>query len=163
MLTPYNDSNLREEINKAIDELEARQQTVYPAWVTHAICKEHVAGLAVDGNQKSVDEPYDVAFWRFNGYTNVRKLVTNCINEREDPLARPDNPFLPGFRYLQHSYVVERDGDFVKVPTGDLAYEELLAKADQYDRNAATLNEHANELRRYAEMRREHRRSGSDG
>ncbi len=154
MLKPYNDTNLREEINKAIDKLEARDQAVYPAWVTHAICKEHVAGLAVDGNQRGVDEPLDVAFYRFNAYTNVRKIATACINEREDPFAKPDSPFLPGYEYLQHSYVVKRDGEFVKIPTGELAYEELLAKADLYDHNASTLNEHANELRRYAELRR---------
>jgi hypothetical protein len=31
--------------------------------------------------------------------------------------------------------------------------DELLEKADQYDRNAGTLVEHARELRRYAAMR----------
>ena len=154
MLTPYNDTTLREEINKAIDKLEARKQPVRPTWITHTICKEHVTGLAVDGNQEGVDEPINVAFWRFNGYANVRKLTTDCINEREKPLAKSDNPFLPGYEYLQHSYVVERDGEFVKVPTGDLSYEELLAKADLYDHNAVTLNQHANELRRYAELRK---------
>ena len=154
MLRPYTDSILREEINKAIDKLEARKQSVRPAWITHAICKEHVAGLAVDGNQEGVDEPLDVAFWRFNGYTNVRKLATDCINEREKPITKPDNPFLPGYEYLQHSYVVERDGEFVKVPTGELTCDELLAKADLYDHNAVTLNQHANELRRYAALRK---------
>jgi hypothetical protein len=154
MLTPYNDTNLREEINLAIDELERANNEVRPAWITHAICKEHVAGLAVDGNRDDVDEPQDVAFWRFNGYTNVRKIATACINERENPLAKPDAPFLPGFVYLQHSYVTRRDGDFVMVPTDKLTYEELCAKADLYDHNATTLNEHANELRRYAELRK---------
>lgn len=154
MLRPYNDSDLRDEINLAIDELEARKQAVYPTWIAHAICKDHVAGLTVDGNQSGIDEPLDVAFWRHNGYTNVRKIATDCINKREKPLAKSENPFLPGYEYLQHSYVVERDGEFVMVPTGELAYEELLAKADLFDRNAQTLNEHANELRRYAELRR---------
>jgi len=111
--------------------------------------------LKVDGEKTDGPEPIDVAFWRHCGYTQTRKLATDCINKLEPAIddAADREPFLPGFKFLRPQYVVERDGVAVEVPTGQMTVDELLEKAELYDRNSTTLAEHARELRRYAAMR----------
>jgi hypothetical protein len=154
MLTKYTADDLDEEIDKEIDAAHERDQPAHPGWITHAICRKHVAGLAVAADQSEVVEPLDVAYWRFGAYTNTRHAVTARINKRErgeDGAER--EPFLPGYEFLQRRYVVVREGESVEVPTPQLTVEELLAKADQYDANANTMSLHARELRRYAAQR----------
>jgi hypothetical protein len=155
MLTKYTELELRTEIELRIEECHARGDVVQPRWITHQICREHAKGLAVNADQTDEQEPDDVAFWRFCGYTLTRKLTTDCINDLSKPNGSRSHvaPFLPGFQHLQRHYVITRDGEDVEVPTGQLTVDELLEKADQYDRNAGTLVEHARELRRYAAMR----------
>jgi hypothetical protein len=155
MLRKYTETELRAEIDRQIEATLARAETVHPAWLTHRICKDHRTGLAENADGTEALESLHVAFWRFAGHTLTRKLATDCINDRKEqsdcPSERPQ-PFLPGFKHLQSQYVIRRDGVDVMVPTGQLTYEECLAKAGLYEHNSTTLAEHARELRRYAEM-----------
>lgn len=157
MLTKYTEAELRIEIEQEIRAQLADRQPVHPAWITHTICKRHRGGLAIDADATEAIEPEDVAFWRFGGYTITRKLATACINALEadpgDEAAAPSTPFLPGFKLLQPQYVIRRDGVDVMVPTEKATDDELLARADQYERNSITLAEHARELRRYVALR----------
>jgi hypothetical protein len=155
MLRHYTEAELRAEIERAIAAAVERAEPVHPAWLTHGICRSHQAGLAEHADGTETLESEHVAFWRFTGYTLTRKLATTCINdlkEQADDANATPQPFLPGFKYLQPQYVIRRDGVDVMVPTGQLTYEECLAKASLYEHNSITLAEHARELRRYAEM-----------
>jgi hypothetical protein len=159
MLKKYTEAELRAEIQKEIARLLEEREAIHPAWLTHAICKRHRNGLAVDAdNGADIEEPEDVAFWRFGGYYTTRKLATSCINDLEpgmEDTADDAQPFLPGYQYLRPQYVTKRDGVDVMVPIEQMTPGELEAKANQYERNSVTLAEHARELRRYAIFRRE--------
>lgn len=158
MLRKYTPDDLNGEIDKQIDAAHDRDQPAHPGWITHAICRTHVKGLACDADQSEALEPLDVAYWRYGGYTNTRHAVTARINQRErergsDTHAGEREPFLPGYEFLQRRYVIVREGEYVEVDTDKMTVEELLAKAEQYDANATTMSRHAEELRRYAAQR----------
>jgi hypothetical protein len=152
----YSETEHRATIQKEIEALLARREEVHCAWVTHKVCKGHSAGLAYQDNEQTI-EPEAVAFWRFCGYAYTRKMVTDCINHlgATDACAVEDDPqpWLPGFNLIRRQYVWRRDGVDVLVPTEKATVVELHAKAAQFERNSATLAEHARELRRYAAMR----------
>jgi hypothetical protein len=155
----YSDSQLKEEINKLLDDLEVRNEPLRPQWITHEICRSHRTGLATD------DDSLHVAFWIYTGYATTRKVSTECINARAAATSEPrqsTEPLLPydGFEreYLQDHYVVNHDGEDVGVPTRELSDEELLAKAILYRGFARANLAHARELERYVEWRREQQR-----
>ena len=156
MLRKYTEAELRAELEREIITKIEDDEAVHPAWLTHLICKRHMAGLAEHAENTKTLESEHVAFWRFSGYTLTRKLATDCINDLKDDADNPSQtgaqPWLPGFKHLQPQYVIRRDGVDVMVPTPQMTYEELLAKAMLYEHNSITLAEHARELRRYAEM-----------
>jgi hypothetical protein len=155
MSTPltYTEEQLRLEINTLLDKRQQRRETLQPLWITQEICRQHHTGLA-DETTASEEQQYHIAFWKHGGYTITRKLVTRCINEREKPDRVADVPFLPGFEYLQHYYVIKRDGVDVGVPIEECTDDELLAKAALYRAQATRLIAHANEIDRYVDLRR---------
>lgn len=166
--TKYHDTQLRQEINAKLDKLEAKDQKLTPSWVTHEICKAHEVALRDAAELRrllpkaSNDDLEDhIAFWEYCGYTNTRKLATECINARRD--ARPSGdatqgalPLYDGFEreHLQDRYVVTRDGEDVGVPTRDLTDEEIDGKIALYESQGRAAFEHAAELHRYKEFRR---------
>jgi hypothetical protein len=154
MQSKYTEERVRSEINAVLDQLQARGEAVQPQWVTHEICSRHRAGLAVLGADAPTAQVDDRDFWEYAGYAQTRKLTTRCVNEREQPDARADNPVLPGFEYLHHYYVHTRDGVDVMVPIEQSTDDELLAKAATYETLAASCTAHATELRRYVDWRR---------
>jgi hypothetical protein len=158
-LRKFNETHLREEINRLLDKQEADDDILHPQVVALDICKAHREGLVDD------EESLDVAFWMFAGYATTRKLASDCINHRdvdEDDEAtntvRLPQPRLPydGFEreHLQNHYNVPRDGEIVGVPTRDLTNDEILAKADFHRRLSSKSAAHADELERYARWRR---------
>ena len=84
MLIKYSEAELRLELVTEIQAKLATRQPVHPAWLTHTICKRHVAGLALDADAADVIEPEDVAFWRFSGYTITRWLELGRDDGRPD-------------------------------------------------------------------------------
>lgn len=142
----YHDK-LRAEIKAVLDDLEKRGQPLIADWVTHEVCKAHLAGLA---------ENEHAEFWRHGGFKTVRNETRLCINERVDgkPSRAQGEPWLPGFVHLQPYYMVERDGDEIGVRTPELTDEEIEAKAQFFDKLSVACAEHADELRRYKLYRR---------
>ena len=152
----FTEERLRTEINVLLDARQERKEELKPQWVTHEVCRKHRSGLVVLDASAPSEEQDHVAFWEYSGYTNTRKLATDCINKRERPDRVAPSDVLPGFEYLNKYYVHERDGVDVGVSIEDSTDEELLAKAALYETQSQRLVAHANELRRYVDWRRGH-------
>jgi hypothetical protein len=143
---------LREEIYAKLDELEADGQELHAAWITHAVCNDHVEGLADNDHAE---------FWQHGGYHTVRNEVRLCINDRHGDKRKPRarDPWLPGFVHLQPYYSVNRGGDEIGVPAFDLGDEEIDERAALYRKFGDANHEHADELIRFKHWRRKQRRS----
>jgi hypothetical protein len=154
MTTKYTDAELKAEINRLLDDLEADHKPLRPQWVTHEICLVHQPGL-VSG---SVHAP----FWEYSGYTITRKLSTACINERLETIPTDENEpkpqRFPGFEriYLQDHYVVMRDGVDEGIPVLQCTDDELYAKAALYRSQSRKLIAHADEIERFIAWRSAH-------
>lgn len=155
MFTPlrYNEEQLRLEITKILDARQQRREPLPAVWITHEVCVSHSTGLAADEGATDEQQQH-IAFWEYGGYTITRKLVTRCINEREQPDTKVKQPHLPGFEYLQNYYVITRDGMDVGVHIDQCTDDEMLAKAALYRAQSARLIAHANEIERFVDLRR---------
>lgn len=148
----YHDKQMKQEINAVLDSLSDRHEPWKPQWITHEICDSHSAGLRIE-------DTIHVAFHVYTSYTQTRKIVTECINDRADPpigreTVSPQLP-LPGFarKHLQDYYVVEREDGQVAVCVLDLTNEEIDAKAALYRSHARKAIAHAEELERFRDWR----------
>lgn len=145
---------LLEQINIKLDDLAEAGQRWIPLWVTHALCADHMVGLADDGEHRE--------FWEYGTYMHVRRVVTQVINKRSDDNPHERRNFqlvLDGFERnrLQDYYVVTRDDEEIGVPIiGEFAItdDELDSKAALYRAMGQACFEHADELERFKEWRR---------
>lgn len=133
---------LKAEIENIRDDLLSRGETVNPTWVAHTICNNHKPGLA---------ENEHAEMWLWCGYKTTRDYVRRAINQER--VTEEKQPLLPGFKHLQLSYVVERDGDTVEVSVFAMTDDEIAAKAAFYRSMGAACFEHADELVRFRDNR----------
>lgn len=140
----YSMAELKNEIGAKIEWLrENNGPELHPNWIAKAIMDDH-----------SDIQGTDADFHLCCSYAIVRKEVTQQINQTEtDP--KVTQLALDGFAHLQHYYVIERSGERLAVRVDNLTDTELDGKAGEYDSMGRTCLEHADEIRRYKELRRD--------
>jgi hypothetical protein len=138
---------LNSEIDKELDRLGALKQAWRPTFLSHAICRSHIEGLA-DGEHKD--------FWLHCGYEKTRAAVTRRINKRAaDVIEQLDDtqPLLPGYDHLHSYYIVRRNGDDIAVHVDDLTDEEIDHKITRIQEMGRSCFAHVREFRRFKRER----------
>lgn len=146
---------LNAEIDKELDRLGVLKQAWRPTFLTHAICSQHIEGLA-DGEHKD--------FWLHCGYEKTRAAVTRRINKRAADVIAPDDesqPRLPGYEHLHIYYIVRRNGDDIAVHVDDLTDEEIDQKIARIQEMGRTCFAHARDFRRFKRERAASRRGSA--
>lgn len=140
----YSTTDLQREISEKIEYLRTHNGPVlHPDWISQAIFADHedIRGA-------------DAEFYRCCAWTTVRREVRQQINQVEsDP--RDHQISLEGFEHLQDYYVVTRNKEQVAVRVDHLTDSEIDVKANEYDSMGSTCLAHADELRRYKDLRRD--------
>lgn len=131
---------LTREINYVLDRLSKEKRNWVPDWVSHEVCQSHEHELTEEAD-----------FSRYNIWCNVREQVRKIINKRapDKPEEKDPQLSLPGFKHLQTYYQVPTEDGVVAKYIYNMSDEEILAKADHYDKMSRSCAEHARELRRF--------------
>jgi len=91
-------------------------------------------------------------FYAFCARDCVYGIVKKCV-ERYDKPDAPDQLLLKGFDYMREAYTVKREGKIDLVPVDQIADDEMLERADKYERQSEGLLAHAEEIRRFVRDR----------
>lgn len=88
----------------------------------------------------------------------AREHVYRVVKRTVDKYDKPDSDAgvqmtLDGYECLQQAYTVERGGERQLVPVHLVSYEELMARAKEFRKQAAGLVRHAEELEQFASDR----------
>lgn len=154
---------LQAEIATKVDGLAADGSPLKPAWIAHAICNDHKAGLAKAEDdpktKKAARQKHNVEFWMHGGYRTVRReagtYITKKYGGEGTGTAEHRQLTLPGYEYVQTHYVVERDGDEIAVPAHELSDDEIDARISTFKAYGAAYLAHADELKRFKSLRRQ--------
>lgn len=144
-MTPMKDSEIEAEVLTVIEDRIARNETTEPEWLTHGI---------VQGHDKI--EGADLDFYLCCAYGHVRSIVRKVVQRYKpdkDQREADRQLLFPGFKRLQKAYLVDREGRQLIVPSPRMTDDECLAKAEELDAMAVGCREHADELRRYVDLR----------
>lgn len=140
----YSENDLLNEVRAVREARLAAHQPVPKSWLVQAVLAQHTG---IEGDDKD--------FYVCCAYAKVADTVRKVINQHKlNDDGAATEPTLDGFEHVQRSYLVDRDGEPVEVPTDLLTDAELLAKADMLDKFAFANRAHAVELRRYVGTRR---------
>jgi hypothetical protein len=149
----YHD-RLVQEANHKLDDLAERKEPWRQKWIAIDICRDHEAGLV------RADDDHE-HFWRHCGYEETMEVIGQVIKRRTDPDLDEEKkePTLPGFKHLHAYYRIKRkteDGKLERlaVHIDDMSEDEILDKAGDYDAQSIAMREHADELRRFARLRK---------
>ena len=141
----YAYADLQREIGAKIEWLRDNNgPTLHPDWITQAVMGDHE-----DITGKDAD------FHLCCSRVSIRKEVREQINKLDLPETKTNRQLsLEGFEHLQQYYVVKRDHEQVAVRIDALTDSEIEVKAGEYDSMGRSLLQHADELRRYKDLRR---------
>jgi hypothetical protein len=86
---------------------------------------------------------------------HIRDLARGIVREFKKKETNPDRdtPLLPGFKFVQRSYQIDRSDKPMVIPIDQMTDQEIQEKADELDRMADGCRAHAAELRRYLGIR----------
>jgi hypothetical protein len=145
----YSFTQVQREIAAKIEWLKDNNGPfLHPDWITTAVMSDHPD---VDGK----DADFHICCSR----AQVRNEVCQQLNKFKpaaDPLA-PMQLVIEGFERLQHYYLVPRDGEQVGVRVDELSDDEIEAKAVEQETMGRACFQHADELRRYKDLRKHER------
>lgn len=142
----YSFAEVQREIAAKIEWLKDNNGPVlHPDWITQAVMADHAD---VDGK----DADFHLCCSRAQVRNEVRQQL-NKFKPQETPTAT--QLVLEGFERLQHYYLVPRDGEQVAVRIDELSDEEIDAKAEEQETMGRACFQHADELRRYKDLRRD--------
>jgi hypothetical protein len=124
-------------------------------WIVHAILSKHPVAYDLDRTGKCDSEYSELA-----RHELARNHVRRVLRLFKNP--DPEFPTLPGFARLLKAYSMNQDDNDDEddlnisiVPIDQISDEALLARADYYEAMGAGCYEHADEIRRYVEGRRQ--------
>lgn len=134
--------DLTGEIHEFIHSAIGINQVVSSNWIAQEIFRKRPD---IFGNDK---EFYEALAW-----DSVRAQVRKAINRWKAKPEHDEQLVLPGYRYLQQGYMVERDDGPTVVPLQLLTDGEILARVAEYQRMADGCTKHAEELMGYYSRR----------
>lgn len=148
-------SRLMKEIGDKIAAREQQGRSLFQQEIALEICADH------DGGLSHTDDPDDTLFWLHCGYEETMDTIGQCLKRKADnDDTLDDEPYLAnlGFVHLQKRYRIERptaDGkkQLILCLLEDMTDLEVFKKAQEYERQAVAMQEHARELRRYVNIR----------
>lgn len=137
----------RETIRGEISEIVLRRlsegRPVPVTWVCHEFLNKH---NRVEGE--------DVDLYKLAAYSYARDIAKRVIGKFDTSEETGQMDLLPGEEHIRTAYSIKRGDEFVLVPTEQCSDQELLARANEFERNAKGLRAHARDLRRYVGVRR---------
>jgi len=136
-----NKDSISAEIAAIIDRRIASNNPVPVTWVVHEFMGRH--------NQ--ISGP-DTDFHRLTAYAYVKDVAKRLVGKFDD-VEVDSTRLLPGFEHLRIAYTVSRDGQSILVPVDQCTDEELIERAEMFERGAAGLVSHAKEIRTFVGVR----------
>jgi hypothetical protein len=95
-----------------------------------------------------------VPFFTLCAREHVYRVVKKVVDKYEKPQFEDQQQLtLEGYECLQQAYTVERDEERQLVPIHLITDDELLARAQEFRRQAGGLMNHANEIETYVAKR----------
>lgn len=143
----YSFADAQREISAKIQWLiENNGSVLHPRFIAHSVVSDHP-----DVNGEDAD------FYKVVSYEKLRDEVRQQINrmkvKTDDEQDSQQQLLMPGFDYLQRRYFVPRDGETCIVKIEEMSDEEIEAKAKEREAMGRACFAHADELRRYRELR----------
>lgn len=136
-----NKDSVNSEIAAIIDRRIAAAQPVPVTWVIHEFMANH----------DQITGP-DKDFYRLTAYSYVKDAAKRMIGKFDDVEAETAR-LLPGFDHLRIAYTVNRNGESVLVPVDQCSDDELIERAEMFERGAVALRGHAKEIRTFVGVR----------
>lgn len=143
----YSFSDVQREIGAKIQWLIKNNGSVlHPQFIAHSVASDHPD---VDGA--------DADFYKCCSFAKLRDEVRQQINRMKVKTEQEDGSeqlVMPGFEHLQQRYFVDRDGENCIVKINEMSDDEIEAKAQEREAMGRACYAHADELRRYRELRK---------
>lgn len=143
----YSFADVQREIGAKIQHLmQTNGPVLHPDWMLHSLLADHPD---VDGK--------DADFYKCCTKTTVLNEIRQQINRRKvngDNSEESAQLVMPGFEFLQKHYVVHRDKEQCIVRIDLLTDEEIESKAQEREAMGRACFAHADELRRYRDLRK---------
>ena len=135
--------SISSKVSLIVDRRLAANEPVELNWVVHEFVQQHnnISGA-------------DVEIYRTALYSHVKNIAKRIVKRFDDESEVDQETLLPGHEFLRVAYSMSRDGEQVLVPIEQCSNVELLARADEFVRNASGLKEHARELKLFVGTRR---------
>lgn len=143
----YSFSDVQREISAKIQWLiDNNGAVLHPQFIAHSVESDHpdVTGA-------------DAEFYKCCSFAKLRDEVRQQINRMKVKTEEQDGVeqlVMPGFDHLQQRYFISRDGETCIVKIDDMTDDEIEAKAKEREAMGRACYAHADELRRYRELRK---------
>jgi hypothetical protein len=145
---PMTHSDLLSEIRELVRPKIEGEQIIDAAWVVPLMVQKHPMPEGWSGPDA---EAYRICF-REHIKDMAREVVREFKKTEEE--FNPRQHLLPGFKRVQRSYQIERNGEPMLVPVGKMTDDEVKGKIDELRKIGRGNLAHANELARYLRDRR---------
>ncbi len=141
-------SRINAEINEILDAKLHREEQWDARWVAHEILGRKEAALG---------ECPDKEFWMHCGYEQLRDMIQTVIRNRAGDRTDIDKPkqLKLGFerQHMQDYYLIRRDGVDMGVAVTQATDDELRGKVRTLRTIGKSVNDHADELEQFINLR----------
>ena len=141
-----NTKELEKEASKMIADRIQNNQPVQMTWAVNELIQKQ-------GIIKGDGVPFYELCAREYIYNVIKKAVSKYESASTNE-AESNQTTLVGYDLLQEAYTVERDKERQLIPVNDLTDQELLERADEFEKQSATLIAHAEEIRLFVAKRK---------
>jgi hypothetical protein len=142
----YGEKDIHAEVAKVYEQFANSDIVISRAWLVQEILNSHI-------EEKVPRE----GFFYFGGVKLANTAVREFLNKLrigEESGADGEQMVLAGFKHLSPRLQIVRNDELVSVPIEQCSDLEILERADQWEHNATTLAEKADEARRYVARRK---------
>jgi len=143
----YQFSDAQREVTAKIEWLIANNGSVlHPEFIAHQVTADHPG---VSGE--------DADFYKCCSFAKLRDEVRQQINRMKVKTDHDDGSeqlVMPGFEHLQQRYFVDREKETCIVRLEEMTDDEIEVKAQEREAMGRACYAHADELRRYRELRK---------
>lgn len=140
-----NEESIYSEVRKFVSDLVDSGAETPVEWITTSFL-----------NSRGQIGGEGAALYRYCTRAHMNRVVKRVVGKYDvEARALQDAQIvLEGFEHLQRAYTLPRDAKIVLVPIHKCQDNELLARADEYEKQAKGCRLHARELRSFVNARR---------